>query len=399
MDRIKTDILVSGGGVAGLTAAAAFGSAGFSVICTDPEPPVTDRDATGADHRSTAFLHPSIPVLQAAGLWDRLAPHAAPLQIMRIVDAGGPVAEPRIVKDFDAAEISDQPFGWNLPNWLLRREMVARLRELPNVTFLPGTATARVMTREAEALATLSDGKRIAARLVVAADGRNSTVRQEVGIDVTTTRYGQKALAFAVAHAIPHNNISTEIHRSGGPFTLVPLPDRNGSPASSVVWMETGPEVARLAALPVAEFEAAINERSCGVLGALRLDSARTVWPIITQAAERMVATRVALIAEAAHVMPPIGAQGLNMSLADLSALLDLAMANPASLGSAEMLAAFERKRHLEVKARLAGVDLLNRTSMLSEPFLRDLRAGALNALYSLGPVRKTLMKAGLGMR
>ncbi len=399
MDRIKTDILVSGGGVAGLTAAAAFGSAGFSVICTDPEPPVTDREASGADHRSTAFLHPSIPVLQAAGLWDRLAPHAAPLQVMRIIDAGGPVSEPRIVKDFDAAEISDQPFGWNLPNWLLRREMVARLAQLPNVTFLPGTATARVMTREAEALATLSDGKRISARLIVAADGRNSTVRQEMGIDVTTTRYGQKALAFAVAHPIPHNNVSTEIHRSGGPFTLVPLPDRNGGPASAVVWMETGPEVARLAALPMDAFEAAINERSCGILGPLRLDSALTIWPIITQVAERLTAPHVALIAEAAHVMPPIGAQGLNMSLADLSALLDLAMARPADLGSPEMLAAYERKRHLEVKARLAGVDLLNRTSMLGEPFLRDLRAGALNALYSLGPVRKTLMKAGLGVR
>ena len=399
MDRIKTDILVSGGGVAGLTAAAAFGSAGFSVICTDPEPPVTDREASGADHRSTAFLHPSIPVLQAAGLWDRLAPHAAPLQVMRIIDAGGPVSEPRIVKDFDAAEISDQPFGWNLPNWLLRREMVARLGELPNVTFLPGTATARVMTREAEALATLSDGKRISARLIVAADGRNSTVRQEMGIDVTTTRYGQKALAFAVAHPIPHNNVSTEIHRSGGPFTLVPLPDRNGGPASAVVWMETGPEVARLAALPMDAFEAAINERSCGILGPLRLDSALTRWPIITQVAERLTAPHVALIAEAAHVMPPIGAQGLNMSLADLSALLDLAVARPVDLGSPEMLAAYERKRHLEVKARLAGVDLLNRTSMLGEPFLRDLRAGALNALYSLGPVRKTLMKAGLGVR
>ncbi len=399
MDRIKTDILFSGRGVAGLTAPAAFGSAGFSVICTDPEPPVTDREASGADHRSTAFLHPSIPVLQAAGLWDRLAPHAAPLQVMRIIDAGGPVSEPRIVKDFDAAEISDQPFGWNLPNWLLRREMVARLGELPNVTFLPGTATARVMTREAEALATLSDGKRISARLIVAADGRNSTVRQEMGIDVTTTRYGQKALAFAVAHPIPHNNVSTEIHRSGGPFTLVPLPDRNGGPASAVVWMETGPEVARLAALPVDAFEAAINERSCGILGPLRLDSALTIWPIITQVAERLTAPHVALIAEAAHVMPPIGAQGLNMSLADLSELLDLAVARPVDLGSPEMLAAYERKRHLEVKARLAGVDLLNRTSMLGEPFLRDLRAGALNALYSLGPVRKTLMKAGLGER
>lgn len=399
MDRIKTDILISGGGVAGLTAAAAFGSAGFSVICTDPEPPVTARDAVGADHRSTAFLHPSIPVLEAAGLWARLAPHAAPLQVMRIVDAGGPVAEPRVIKDFDAAEISDQPFGWNLPNWLLRREMVARLAELPNVTFLPGTATACVMTREVEALASLSDGRRIAARLIVAADGRNSTVRQQVGIGVRTTRYGQKALAFAVSHPLAHNNVSTEIHRSGGPFTLVPLPDRAGKPASAVVWMETGPEGARLAALPVAAFEAAINERSCGILGPLTLDSARTVWPIITQVAERMIGTRVALIAEAAHVMPPIGAQGLNMSLADLAALLDLATANPAELGSAGMLEAFDRKRHFEVKARLAGIDLLNRTSMLGEPFLRDLRAGALNALYSMAPVRKTLMKAGLGVR
>lgn len=399
MDRIKTDILVSGGGVAGLTAAAAFGSAGFSVICTDPAPPITEREATGADHRSTAFLHPSIPVLQAAGLWARLAPHAAPLQIMRIIDAGGPVSEPRVIKDFDAAEISDQPFGWNLPNWLLRREMVARLAELPNVTFLPGTATARVTLRETEALATLSDGRRIAARLIVAADGRNSTVREQAGIGIKTRHYGQKALAFAVSHPVPHGNVSTEIHRSGGPFTLVPLPDRNGKPASAIVWMETGPEVARLAALPAAEFEAAINERSCGILGPLTLDSARTVWPIITQVADHMVATRVALIAEAAHVMPPIGAQGLNMSLADLSALLDLAVANPADLGSADMLKRFEAKRHLEVKARLAGIDLLNRTSMLGEPFLRDLRAGALNALYSLAPVRKTLMKAGLGVR
>ena len=133
--RIDTDILVSGGGVAGLTAAAAFGSAGFRVICVDPEPPVTTMEAAGADLRTTAFLQPSLPVLQAAGLWDRLAPHAAPLQVMRIIDAGGPQPEPRIIKDFDAAEISDQPFGWNLPNWLLRREMVARLADLPQVDF------------------------------------------------------------------------------------------------------------------------------------------------------------------------------------------------------------------------------------------------------------------------
>lgn len=399
MDRISTDILVSGGGVAGLTAAAAFASAGFSVICADPAPPVTERDAAGADQRTTAFLQPSIPVLEAAGLWSRLEPHAAPLQIMRIIDAGGPVAEPRIIKDFDAADISDQPFGWNLPNWLLRREMVARLTDLPCVTFLPGVATTALFTREGEALVTLSDGRRVAARLVVAADGRNSPIRQAAGIPVKTIRYGQKALAFATTHPIPHGNVSTEIHRSGGPFTLVPLPDRDGRPSSAVVWMEKGPEVARLAALPVAEFEAAMNERSCGILGPLTLMSERTVWPIISQIAARMAGERLALIAEAAHVVPPIGAQGLNMSLADLRALIDLATATPADLGSRAMLDAYHRRRHLEVQARVTGIDALNRASMLAAPALRDFRAAGLNALYSLAPVRKTLMRVGLGVR
>ena len=399
MTRETTDILISGGGVAGLTAAAAFGSAGFRVICVDPEPPVTRMEDAGADLRTTAFLQPSIPVLQAAGLWDRLDPHAAPLQVMRIIDAGGEHPDPRIVKDFDAADISDQPFGWNLPNWLLRREMVARLSDLPHVSFRPGLATTRLLTRESEALATLSDGTRIAARMVIAADGRNSTIRDSLGIQVKTTRYGQKALAFAVSHPIPHRNVSTEIHRSGGPFTLVPLPDRDGMPCSAIVWMETGPNVERLVNLPVPDFEAEMNTRSCHILGPLTLLSRRSVWPIISQIADRMAGERTALMAEAAHVVPPIGAQGLNMSLADLRVLLDLAQDNRADIGNAQMLDTYHRKRHLEVQARVTGIDALNRASMMGAQGLRDLRATALNALYSVAPIRKTLMRAGLGVR
>lgn len=396
--RISTEILISGGGVAGLTAAAAFGSAGFTVICTDPTPPVTTAEAEGADLRTTAFLQPSIAVLEAAGMWDRLRPHAAPLQIMRIIDAGGVVAEPRVIKDFDAADISDLPFGWNLPNWLLRREMLARLAELPNVTFLPGVATTTLLTREAEALVGLSDGRKVTAQLVIAADGRASTMREALDIPVKTTRYGQKALVFSVTHPLPHNNVSTEIHRSGGPFTLVPLPDRDGQHCSAVVWMETGPEVARLAALDPTDFEAAINARSCHILGPLTLASRRSAWPIISQIADRMAGERVALLAEAAHVVPPIGAQGLNMSLADLACLLDLAQ-DRAALGSAKMLDAYHRRRHLEVQARVKGIDALNRASMIEGQMLRDLRAGALNTFYSVAPLRRTLMKAGLGMR
>jgi 2-octaprenyl-6-methoxyphenol hydroxylase len=110
------------------------------------------------------------------------------------------------------------------------------------------------------------------------------------------------------------------VHRSGGPFTLVPLPDRDGETGSAVVWMETGPEVARLAALPVPAFEAEMTARSCRHPGPLTLASRRSVWPIISQIAARMSGPRTVLMAEAAHVVPPIGAQGLNMSLADLPA-------------------------------------------------------------------------------
>jgi 2-octaprenyl-6-methoxyphenol hydroxylase len=392
-----TDIFISGGGVAGLTAAAAFAQAGFSVICADPAPPITDAATEGSDLRTTAFLQPSRAFLERAGLWDRLEPHATPLQIMRIVDAGGEVAEPRVAHDFNAADISDLPFGWNLPNWLLRREIVAQLATLPNVEFRPGTGTADVMTREAEARITLTDGTRIAAKLVVGADGRSSPVREAAGIGVRTMRYGQKALAFAVTHPIPHENVSTEIHRSGGPFTLVPLPDHDGRPCSAVVWMERGPEALRLAALTEEAFNAEMTERSAHLFGPLTLVTRRTLWPIISQIADRMEAERIALVAEAAHVVPPIGAQGLNMSLADIRVLLDLAESHRADPGARDLLRKYHRARHVEVLARVTGIDALNRASMAEAQGLRDLRMRALNAIYSVTPVRRVMMRAGLG--
>lgn len=394
--RESVDILISGGGIAGLAAAAAFGTAGYSVIIVDPAPPVTNASAPGADLRSTAFLQPSIPVLTAAGLWPRLEPHAMPLQVMRIIDAGGTEPVARITHDFNAADVSEQPFGWNLPNWLLRREFVAHLQDLHGVDFRPGLATASLVTREAEALVTLSDGARISAKLVVAADGRHSPVRKALGIGVKTTRYGQKALAFAVTHPEPHNNVSTEVHRSGGPFTLVPLPDHQGKPCSAVVWMETDAAIERLRALSLVEFEAAMNTRSTGLLGWLALASPLTVWPIITQLAERFTGQRTALMAEAAHVVPPIGAQGLNMSLSDLGALLDLV--TPETIGTPAMLAAYQRRRWPDVRLRVAGVDALNRVSMIESRPLRDARAGALHALYSLAPIRRGLMQLGIGV-
>ncbi len=396
MKRKTTDICIAGGGVAGLTAAAAFGTAGFDVTIVDPAPPITSRDADGSDLRTTAFLQPAQRFLEAAGLWERLAPHAAPLQIMRIVDAA---ASPPVTHDFDAADISDKPFGWNLPNWLLRREMVARLQELPNVDFWPGTGFARMLARTDQAIVTLSDGNQLAAKLVIGADGRASEVRQAADIGVKTMRYGQRALTFAVTHDAPHDNISTEIHQSGGPFTLVPLPDHDGKPCSAVVWMDHGAEVQRLADLPTDEFEAAANHRSAFLFGPLKLVTRRTSWPIISQIADHLTGPRTALVAEAAHVMPPIGAQGLNMSLKDLASLLDLAQTNPTELGGQRMLDRYTRERHPDITLRVAGIDALNRASIAGSPMAQDLRAKGIQTLYSIAPVRRTLMELGLGAR
>ena len=395
----QTDIFISGGGVAGLTAAAAFGTAGFSVVIADPVPPITDKAVIGADLRTTAFLQPARDFLDAAGLWDRLAPHATPLQIMRIVDAGGAEPIPRVTRDFDAADISDLPFGWNLPNWLLRREMVARMADLPNVDFRSGVGFASMLTRTANARVTLTDGSRVTAKLVIGADGRASPVRHAANIDFKTKRYGQKAVTFAVTHDAPHDNISTEVHRTGGPFTLVPLPDHDGKPCSAVVWMEDGAEATRLAALPEDDFNAEATARSANTYGPLILASRRMVWPIISQIADKISGERTALVAEAAHVVPPIGAQGLNMSLADLACLLDLAAAKPDTLGDAQMLEKYHATRHRDISVRVKGVDLLNRASQAENPLLRDLRAKGVEALYGLAPLRKTLMRLGLGAK
>ena len=397
--RYTCDILVSGGGIAGLTAAAAFGAAGFDVICVDPAAPVTTRDSDGSDLRTTAFLQPAQALLGECGLWARLAPHAMPLEIMRIVDAGGDGPTPRVTRDFKASELSDQPFGWNLPNWLLRRELLAHLGEMDNVDFRPGTGTSSLFTRTGSARVGLSDGSRITTRLLVAADGRDSPMRMAAGIDVKIRRYGQKALAFAVTHARPHENISTEIHRTGGPFTMVPLPDYRGKPSSAIVWMERGPRAQALLALDEAAFEAEMNTRSCGLLGQLSLASRRTIWPIISQSATRMSGQRLALMAEAAHVVPPIGAQGLNTSLNDLRALLDLATARREGLGDAPMLDAYHKARMRDVNLRVRGIDLLNRASMAGLRPLRDVRALGLNALHGFVPVRRALMRMGLGVR
>ncbi|MGB3407495.1 MAG: FAD-dependent monooxygenase [Jannaschia sp.] len=387
------DILISGAGPAGLAAACVLGAEGHRVMLVDPAPPVTGEDDPAADLRTTAVLQPARDLLARAGAWDGLGLHGVPLQVMRIADAA---TMPPVIRDFVSDDISDAPFGWNLPNWLLRRALLERVEALPTVHSRFDTAVAGLFTRSAGARVTLSDGTKIAARLVVACDGRDSPLRAMAGIRARTVRYGQTAIVFAVAHEMPHDNVSIEVHRAGGPFTLVPLPDRDGRHRSAVVWMDRDAEQTRRMEIDDNAFEAEVNNRSADVMGNLTLVSRRAAWPILSRIADRLTAPRLALAAEAAHAMPPIGAQGLNTSLQDIAALRDLAAAGH-EIGGSGMLAAYQRRRWPDIAARMAGIDMLNRTSIAGSNPLQRLRATGIRALHDVAPLRRAVMRLGLG--
>ena len=390
-----TDIIISGGGIAGLLAALALGAEGYNILICDPKPIAHSDGDDLADLRTTAYLQPAQGLMQELGFWDDIALWAMPLDVMRLVDAGGTDNTIREIADFNANEISALPFGWNIANWRMRRVLANALMQHANITFLEGVGVTHIFTRESAALIQLSDQRRFEAALVVGADGRDSFVRDAVGITAQTTRYGQTAIVFVVGHEKRHEQISTEIHQSGGPFTLVPLPDHNGRPASSVVWMDfTGDQHTRMT-LDDATFAQQATARSAHVLGDLTLLSKRQTWPIITRKAHSLIAERTALIAEAAHVIPPIGAQGLNMSVNDILALRDAARSHP--LGGTNMLQAYAKARSFDIGLRIRGVDALNRAAMTRSDNLKAMRLLGLQTLHGIAPIRRAAMELGLG--
>lgn len=389
-----TDILIAGAGPAGLAAACVLGHAGHRVTLVDPNAPVTGEDAPGADLRTTALLRPARDLLDRAGAWDGLGRFGVPLETMRIVDAA---VAPPVSRDFEARDIGANAFGWNVPNWLLRRELLDRLVALPTVTTLFGTGVEAMLLREAEARLRLEDGRRISARLVIACDGADSPLRRMAGIEARRVDHDQVALVFAVSHAGPHGNVSTELHRNGGPFTLVPLPDRDGTHRSAVVWMDDADEQARRRRLPDPEFAAEVQDRSAGALGILRLISPVSGWPIRSVLAQRLIAQRFLLAGEAAHAMPPIGAQGLNTSLSDIALIRDLCDRHPP--GDPIALSTYQRRRWPVLAARMTGIGLLNRTSRGGPMMPPAVRALAIGAIHDIAPLRHALMRLGLGGR
>lgn len=397
MTEHRADIFISGGGIAGQVTAAAFAAAGFSVVMADPFVPVTTANDEKSDLRSTAFLRPARQLFDRIGLWPHLQSHAKPLDQLEVIDTTGWPPEIRDRRIFRSDDMGDEPFGWNLMNWVVRREIWTYLQGQPLITPLYGIGFRSIVQRTDEIIVTLTNGDRVRARMGVAADGKLSPLREAAGITVSTTRYGQKSLAFTVTHDLPHDNISTEIYNQGGPFTIVPLPDMDGKPASAIVWMNQGPRAVELMNMDLAAFEAVMFQRSTGLLGRMRLKGNRSLWPIITQTADQLVSGRIAVVAEAAHALPPIGAQGLNTSLNDVIALLDLAEKNPSALGDPAMMNAYQTTRAPDIARRARAIDLFNRVTRSGDGVMQTVRLLGLKAVHDVAPMRKRVMRAGLG--
>ncbi len=388
MDRKETEIAVVGAGAAGLVSAIALAREGFDTV-------VVGAPGARRDGRTVALLDGSVQFLTAIGAWDAIADAAAPLAAMRIVDDTGSLFRAPPLT-FQASEIGLDAFGFNIEAATLVERLAARAQATDGLTML-GSAARSIATGADAATIQLADGRFVAAKVVVGADGRQSLARQAAGIATRSWAYPQSALTAILSHARDHDDISTEFHTRAGPFTLVPLPGRR----SSLVWVCRPAEAERLMALDDAALGLAIERQAHSVLGRMTLDGPRGCVPMAGLSVSRFTARRLALIGDAAHVFPPIGAQGLNLGMRDAAALRDaLVDANAAGPFDAdEALAAYERGRGLDVRLRTGMVDALNRT-LLADFLPLDLMRGAgMLALGLFRPLRRAAMREGLAPR
>ena len=380
------DVAVIGGGPAGLAAAIALAQAGLRIV-------LVARGVPYRDNRTTALLGSSIDNLRRLDVWSACETDAAALRVMRLVDNTDRLIRAPEVR-FDCTEIGLAAFGYNIENRTLLAAMEQRATQLQHLVRIDDDAASVVIADHAVVVA-CKGGSRLEARLVVGADGRQSMCRAAAGIEVKRRPLEQAALTFNVAHSRPHQNISTEFHTARGPCVFVPLPgDR-----CSVVWVTTPEEAARLNGLDDAGLSAAIERQAHFHLGQMRVEGSRHIFALGFEQPQRLALHRIALVGEAAHVLPPIGAQGLNLGLRDAIAIADVAAAECAKggdPGASEALARYEQLRLADVTSRTAMIDLANRTLLADFVPVQAVRALGMKLIDKIGPLRRFVMREAL---
>ena len=390
-DVSSHDVIVIGAGPAGLAAALALARLGLDIALFAPIPPKGDA-------RTTALLGGSIDLMINLGVWSGLTDHAEPLSAIRIVDDRGSfLRAPDVL--FQSSEIGAAHFGVNVANAALVAALMVRVAATPNIRCRFGQAVAGIEIAADAAQLRLTDGATVRAPLIVGADGRQSVARTASGVATSHWRYPQSALVTAFAHDKPHDGISTEFHRASGPLTTVPMRRDGAGFASSLVWVDEPGAVAALKARDDDAFIAVLEERLHGLLGRISNLAPRADFPLSGLSTAVPAAHHIALVGEAAHVLPPIGAQGLNLGFRDAAALADCVadgLAAGEALGCDAMLKRFIAARRADTQARVTAIDMLNRSLLTDMLPVQALRGIGLHLLANSETLRQRAMHAGL---
>jgi 2-octaprenyl-6-methoxyphenol hydroxylase len=379
------DVAVIGGGPAGLTAAIALASAGVATVLVAKRPP--------PDNRTTALLSGSVAALEALGVWALCQAQSAPLTAIRLIDdTARLIRAPEVL--FEADEIGLEAFGHNIQNRDLLAALESRASALPALRRIEMAAVA-IEPADSRVTVSLEDGGTLTARLVVGADGRKSICRAAAGIETERHSYPQAALTLNLAHMRPHKGVSTEFHTASGPFTLVPLPGLR----SSLVCVVAPDEAERLADLDAETLSAEIERRAHSILGKITVEDGRGLFPLGVETAQSFARNRIALVGEAGHIIPPIGAQGLNLGLRDAATISELvveARRDGGDVGSADVLARYERLRRADVTSRALAVDALNRSLLSDFLPVQGARGFGIYLLDRIAPLRRAVMREGV---
>ena len=386
------DILVSGGGIAGLTFAMLMANLGLTVDLVDPINPEKLENLMPSG-RTVAIMNSALNVIRASGLQspEKLG---NPLRAMRIIDksiTGKPAQE----SDFEAFDIGLDQYGHNIPNQALHIALFKQAQQTKNLTLHCPDKLKNYHFDGHSAHAEFESGFAISAGLVVGADGRRSLVRELARIGTVEKPYGQSAITFIINHSHCHNDTATEFHFPSGPLALVPMPGNQ----SSVVWVEKTERAEELTKIRKQDLEQILCDKTDNILGGATLETGIESWPLCMIKAKALTAPGVALIAEAAHVISPITAQGLNLSLRDVAALAEVladGARNGLALNDSTLLKHYEQRRSLDMQTRIAGVDGMMR--LVSNDILpvKSARRAGFRLMNSIPPLKQFAMRHGL---
>lgn len=377
------EVVVVGGGPAGLVCAIALAAAGVDTLLIAP--------SAAPDHRTTALLASSVTALETLGAWQACLANAAPLKKLRILDD-----TQRLLRApeafFTAAEIGIDAFGYNIEN----RHLIAALEDRAFELKLSRIgAPALAVTSDPAGVTITYAGGVARVPLVIGADGARSLCRAAAGIGTRRRTYPQTALTLNLAHDRAHDDTSTEFHTESGPFTLVPLPGRR----SSLVCVLDESSAAKVLTQSDEALSAEIERRAHSLLGKMSVEPGRGVFPLAIETADAFARARVALVGEAAHVVPPIGAQGLNLGLRDGATVAEIvadARRDNLDIGAPEVLARYDTQRSADATSRTIAVDLLNRSLLTDFVPAHGARGLSLYLVDRIGPLRRALMREGV---